>query len=311
MQRLTLAERVEHFKLTFPRNQAAWPWLVKEKGLPVLYAVWLGGGDYRNKTRYHGAYPHGLLEKLMALFPDIGPDHTLHAFAGSVPKGRGLRLDLNPATAPDILGTVYDVAALVGDRRFRLVCADPPYTEADNRKYGQEGGINRGRATRALAAVTAARGFLTWLDTRAPIYSASLWRIVGRIYIDRSTGHAIRRLAIFERVGAHCSGFSTSNEKAKPEQSPVSASAGTAVTTAGQTDQQSLAEQASDRGVANLQAARCARGYHGPLVDGEPIDLGDTVQVDHICTECAVIVSYNSWTKAAWLEHVAKRERVA
>jgi hypothetical protein len=177
---LSLADRVAHWKAVFPKNPAAWPWLVEEKGLPVLYAVWLGGGDYTNKTRYHGAYPHGYLQKLMAFFPDIAPTEVLHAFAGSVAKGEYLRIDLNPETEPDIVGNVYDLVDLVGERRFQLTCADPPYTKADGKRYGTKS-VDRARAMRALASVTVQGGFAAWLDTRAPIYSGQQWRIVGRI----------------------------------------------------------------------------------------------------------------------------------
>lgn len=200
MQRLTLAERVEHFKGMFPKHPASWPWLVKEKGLPVFYAVWLGGGDYTNKTRYHGAYPHGYLQKLLAFFPDIPQTHVLHAFSGSLPKGDYLRIDLKPETEPDIVGNIYDVADLVGARRFRLICADRPYTPADAKKYGTPPVVSQ-RACAALAKVAAPRGFMAWLDQYSPIYSSKDWRVCGRIFIDRSTGHRIRKVTLFERVG--------------------------------------------------------------------------------------------------------------
>jgi hypothetical protein len=35
-------------------------------------------------------------------------------------------------------------------------------------------------------------------------------------------------------------------------------------------------------------------------VDGEPIDHGDCVNVDEICSACAMVVGTTSWTKEAW-----------
>jgi hypothetical protein len=200
IQRLTLAERVEHFKLTFPKHPASWPWLVKERGHDVLYAVWVIGADYRNRTAFYGAYPNGFLKKLLALFPDVPAAHILHAFSGSLPKGAYTRIDLKPEVAPDHVGNIYDVAQLVGPRRFRLACADPPYSPVHAKKYGTPS-VDRGRATRALASVVVPRGFLAWLDVTWPMHSSTLWRTVGRIYIRRSTNHQTRECTIFERLG--------------------------------------------------------------------------------------------------------------
>lgn len=297
--RLTLTERVESFKGRFPKHPASWPWLVQEKGLPVMYAVWLGGGDYTNKTRYHGAYPHGYLQKLLAFFPDIAPQHTLHAYAGSVPKGDYLRIDLNPATEPDIVGNVYDVATLVGARRFRLICADPPYTKIDNLRYGNKGGVDRRRATAALAAVTAPHGFLAWLDTTAPIYNAKDWRIVGRIYIDRSTGHRIRRLAIFERVAV---------TRVIPQAVNVQAANGCAPTSA--TASEKPADLSTEpTAAADVVHIGCAVGKHGRLIDSDPIEYGACVNVPHVCAGCGRTVSETSWTREAWDAHQAKLAR--
>lgn len=264
MQRLTLDERVEHFKAAFPDCSASWPWLVQEGGRPVFYARWLSGQDYRNKTSYYGAFPGGFLKKLMALFPDIDAQHVLHAFSGSLPKGEYTRIDCNPSVAPDIVGNVYDAAALVGPRRFRLAIADPPYTPADAKHYGTSG-VNRRLATRALADVVVPRGFLAWLDCCWPMHVKEQWRTVGRITVLRSTNHRLRELTIFERVGAA-----------------------------------RVLEPAAQ--VERVILRGCRAGQHGPIVEGEPIDHGECVNVDQICSDCSMVVAVKSWTTEAWLK---------
>src|SRR4051812_6298826 len=70
------------------------PHVGREQGRDVLYAIWIIGNDYRNPTKYYGAYPKGYLDRLMALFPDAtdGED-ILHAFSGALPVGNYLRCD--------------------------------------------------------------------------------------------------------------------------------------------------------------------------------------------------------------------------
>ena len=45
----------------------------------------------------------------------------------------------------------------------------------------------------------------------------------------------------------------------------------------------------------------CLHGRHETLMKGEPIDLGDCVSLDLICTACAAVISEQSWTREAWL----------
>jgi hypothetical protein len=201
---LTLAERRDAFAQIYAKWPASWPWLVREQGRDVLYGVWVIGNDYRNKTRYYGAYPAGFLERVMALFPDVRAprplaDGVLHVFSGSLPRGPYTRLDVNPALQPDFVGSVYDAGAILEGYHWPLVMADPPYSKADAVKYATPM-IDRRRALAALADVTIAGGHLAWLDTVWPMHSKRQWLTVGRILIQRSTNHRARVLSLFERV---------------------------------------------------------------------------------------------------------------
>jgi hypothetical protein len=166
-----------------------------------LYGCWQIGNDYRNGTRYYGAYPKSFLSRAMALFPDIpheddGPN-ILHAFSGSLQKGDYIRLDVREDA--DVVGSVYDAPELFGyQRRFGLVFADPPYSAADSEKYGT-GPVDRGRAMRALAQVTKPGGHLVWLDTAWPMHRKAEWHYYGQIVLVRSTNHRVRSVSLFER----------------------------------------------------------------------------------------------------------------
>lgn len=202
---MTLQERADNYARLFPKYHASHLRVVREKKADVLYGTWLIGNDYRNKSAYYGAYPPSYLERVRALFPDVpaideqrGRLTTLHAFSGSLPEGPYVRCDsLQPA---EIQGSVYQLDR-ARDGCYRLVIADPPYSEADARKYGTPM-VNRGRALRSIARVTEPRGHVVWLDTVWPMFSKTQWRTVGRIALVRSTNHRVRLISIFERSAA-------------------------------------------------------------------------------------------------------------
>jgi hypothetical protein len=201
---MTLAARIATFKATYAKWPASWPHLVKEGGRDVLYATWLIGNDYRNKSKLYGAYPAGYLARVGALFADVDPELVLHAFSGALPAGPYERLDLVDR-AGDLdgftQGSVYDAPILFGGDRFRLVLADPPYSREDAKRYDTPM-IERRRALSAIAAVTLSGGHLVWLDVCWPMHRKDEWATVGRIAIVRSTNHRIRMATIFERTAA-------------------------------------------------------------------------------------------------------------
>lgn len=196
---MTLLDRITAFAAAYPDTPAAWPWLTREDGRDVLYAIWVVGNDYRNKTAYYGAYPPRFLDRVMALFPDMAASDVLHVFSGSLPAGPYTRVDVNPLLKPDVVGSVYDVALLFPERRFALQIADPPYSDDDAEHYGTVM-VDRLRVTNALAAVAPPGGILAWLDCCWPMHTKREWVTVGRIYLQRATNHRVRALHLFERV---------------------------------------------------------------------------------------------------------------
>ncbi len=194
---MTVVERALAFSRAYARWPASWPRVVQEQGRDVLYATWVIGNDYRNKSRYYGAYPNGYLDRVMALFPDVayGPD-VLHAFSGSLPPGDYVRCDM--VQDAELQGSVYDIGSLT-QSRFKLIIADPPYTATDAEKYGTPM-VDRRRATAALSEVVLPGSHMIWLDTVWPMHSKRQWVTVGRITVQRSTNHRIRMATIFERV---------------------------------------------------------------------------------------------------------------
>jgi hypothetical protein len=204
---MTIDRRIEAFKVAFAKWPASWPQLVREQDRDVLYATWLLGNDYRNKTKYYGAYPPGYLDRVMALFPDVVVEaaneklgtHSaiLHVFSGSLPPGRYERCDVTQDA--ELRCSVYNLPNVILNWKPLLVLADPPYSATDAVNYGTSM-IDRRRALAALAAITRPGGHLVWLDTCWPMHRKAEWVTVGRITIVRSTNHRVRMATIFERA---------------------------------------------------------------------------------------------------------------
>lgn len=171
-----------------------------------VYGKWHNGALFANATRYPGAYPRTFIERVRAMFPDIRHDrHVLHLFSGSLPKGKYTRLDLKGETSPDIVGSVYDLSALLAAHPkrgpFRLVMADPPYPGQAQKLY-QTPGIESWRVFRAMAEALAPGTQVVWLSTEVPLYQKANWHHWGSIGVIRSTGNVIREASFFERRAA-------------------------------------------------------------------------------------------------------------
>lgn len=205
MRTLTIAERCESYAKAFPQWSASHARVVREQKRDVALATWVIGNDYRNRDPLYGTYPAGYLARLLALFPETALDgfaaspRILHVYSGAVEPSRlWSRLDVNPERQPDIVGSVYDLPSLTA-QRFFLVCADPPYSKEDAKRYGTPA-CDRKRAVAAIAEVVEPGGYLAWLDTCWPMHRKRQWVTVGRITVIRSTNHRVRLLSLFQRV---------------------------------------------------------------------------------------------------------------
>lgn len=44
----------------------------------------------------------------------------------------------------------------------------------------------------------------------------------------------------------------------------------------------------------------CRDGQHGALIESDPIESGDAVNVESRCVVCGIVVQVVSWTRDAW-----------
>lgn len=179
--------------------------------------TWCIGACYKNPNPLHGAYPHGYLERVHAMFPDARS--VLHAFSGGLRPEMALGHLVESAPSATVAEISIELVDLHGPEqgryptwrgdvlampeewagRFDLILADPPYSVADAEKYGVKM-PNRRDVMRALRRVCQKGGNLVWLDQVWPMHRKDQWKCWAHIGLVRSTNHRVRLVSMFEAV---------------------------------------------------------------------------------------------------------------
>jgi hypothetical protein len=188
----SLEDRAKFYNESYPRYPKMWAdknWLL---------GVWSIGNNYKNNSRYHGAFPRDFLERFSKLFPE--KENTLHLFSGSLPPGNYTRFDIgnNDEAQYDVRGDAQELSSHFEPDTFDMIIADPPYTEEDAQKYGNPL-INRNKVLKECHKVLKPGGHLVWMDMVLPMYRKDEFKRIGEISISRSTNHRVRAVFIFER----------------------------------------------------------------------------------------------------------------
>jgi len=227
MIRYTTKGRAQLYNDAFPSR----PPIAEGNGM--VSGCWMIGACYKNPNPLYGAYPHGYLERVHAMFPEARK--ILHVFSGGLTQmaaceaawpnvkeanaaneartgtkwnvvslGDGWAMELVDMHGPEQgrnptwQGDLFDFCELPEQQgRFDLVLADPPYSAADAVKYDCPA-PNRGKILRALRQVTAKAGNLVWLDQVWPMHRKADWKTWGTIGLVRSTNHRMRLVSMFE-----------------------------------------------------------------------------------------------------------------
>lgn len=214
-------KRAEFYNTAFPER----PPLASFSRGPVQWVsgTWASGACYKNPNPLYGAYPHGYLERVHSMFPDVSS--ILHVFSGGLnavnahhaaavgecmhvpgPLEAAGPFDIElvdlhgpeKGRHPTWQGDLFDMPK-EWHGRFDLILADPPYSPEDAVKY-DVAMINRGKVTTHLRQFAKRGGNLVWLDTQWPMHSKGLWKTWAHIGFVRSTQHRMRLVTMFEAV---------------------------------------------------------------------------------------------------------------
>ncbi len=221
------ANAVHNYNAAFPGR----PQLNYSNGM--LTGCWMIGACYKNPNDLYGAYPHGYLARIHAMFPDA--KNILHVFsggltlrsaceaagwssyvkaidaieestgkaptymvAGKLPATMELVDSMGPEDGrfPTWQGDVTEMPAK-WTGRFDLILADPPYSPEDCKKYGVKSTPTL-RVMSHLWRVAKTGANLVWLDQKWPQHKKTLWKTWGTIGLVRSTNHRMRLVSCFE-----------------------------------------------------------------------------------------------------------------
>ena len=218
-----LAQRAINYNKAFRKR----PPIIAGNGM--VTGTWMIGACYKNPNPLYGAYPHGYLERVHAMFPDA--QKILHVFSGGLTKENACRAawpdwfcngtDLTGAEIyrelqcitnhsielvdihgpdqgryPTWQGDLLNMPEEWNDR-FDLILADPPYSAEDAVKYDCPP-PNRRKIMEALHRVAKPGGNLVWLDQCWPQHKKAQWKTWGTIGLVRSTNHRMRLVSMFE-----------------------------------------------------------------------------------------------------------------
>lgn len=196
---ITLKDRAEFYNHYF-KTYSTQAWL--QASDRWLWGVWMIGNNYQSKIGYYGEYPPGYLARIMCLFPDVGTHEILHLFSGSLGKGIvGDTFDINPEFNPTYVGDATYLSDKV-TKRYRLILADPPYSEEDAAHYGTCL-VNRNKVVAQCAEILEPCGYLVWLDQVLPMYRKKELTLIGTIGVIRSTNHRVRMVFIWQKAGSN------------------------------------------------------------------------------------------------------------
>lgn len=176
---------VENYNRTFPK----YPRLLQDAGW--IHGVWYCGTSWR-RTRLHGAYPPGFLDRALSLWPGL---KVLHCPSGTV-TGPGVTVDRvqDEVRQPMILA---DAGRLpFKDGSFGVVLADPPYSAGDSRKYGCAP-FPIDRFMREAHRVLQPGGYLGMLHVSYPQCRRADWDLRGLIAVVTGFRRATRMFSIF------------------------------------------------------------------------------------------------------------------
>lgn len=176
--------------------------LIEHNGIVCGY--WLMGNDYRNPSKYYGAYPPSYLKRIKMLFPNEASNgRILHCFAGMVEVNDpareirfDIRTDIDPL--PDVVGNAANLSEYFPPGEFDLILADPPYGD-NHAKYGTPP-VNKKKVVQECGKVLKDGGTLVWLDTIMPMWAkADGWKLAGTVGMCQSTNHQTRLITILEQ----------------------------------------------------------------------------------------------------------------
>ena len=183
----SLIDRVNNYEKEFPKYSKLY---VSPRN--VIEGIWVMGNNYSTGKKFYGAYPHGYLKRMKAVFYDIEEKDTLHLFSGSIDKNKYNTIDIKDGQDANKLSEIVEKG------KYKLIMADPPYSEEDCRHYGCCM-VNRNKVLKECGKILNKGDYVAWLDQVLPMYKKTFMKPIGYIGMVKSTNHRFRVITIFQK----------------------------------------------------------------------------------------------------------------
>ena len=183
---VSLQERIKNYEKEFPKYSKIY---VSPRN--VLEGIFVMGNNYRT-SGYYGAYPHGYLKRMKALFYEFKEEETLHLFSGSLDKNKYNTIDIKDGQDANKLSEYIEKG------KYKIIYADPPYSIEDSLHYGTPM-INRNKVLKQCGMILNKGDFVIWLDQVLPMYKKTFMKPIGYIGMVKSTNHRFRIITVFQK----------------------------------------------------------------------------------------------------------------
>lgn len=187
---MNLQNRIENYKITIKEPTTLN--IVNSR----IEGLWIMGNNYTTKGGY-GAYPHGYIKRISALFPEMNTGKLLHLFSASIEPGFYIRFDSRLEYA-DVQGDAHNLSEFFPENHFDIISADPPYSVEDSEHYGTPM-VKRKIVFNEALKVLKPGGYLIWLDQVLPMYSKDISPLIMAIGMIKSTNHRVRGVFGFQK----------------------------------------------------------------------------------------------------------------
>jgi len=194
-----------------------------------LRGDFIAGALYKRKNNWYGSYPHSVIERMYALFPDC-MGSIFHMFSGSIPYHfpDQITMDIKPSIDYGDIGSTeinHSVKPFINDdvrniKKYqkllmtrKIIFADPPYNN-NHERYGTAP-VNKTQLLIDLEDCCKEGTFLCWLDSSVPIYNARTWHGYGRLTVYVGANCMIRCWSILQRTNYSFPKDETRNELTK------------------------------------------------------------------------------------------------
>jgi hypothetical protein len=151
--------------------------------------------------RYKGGMPLHCESWLLGMARDMLHNpmaEVLNLFCGM--NQEGFRVDINPDVYPDLVCDAHELSKHIGDRKFDIILADPPFSDEEAEEIFGTPKLNYSKWTLEATKVLNEGGlFIIYHKCLVPNPDPEIYRFLRRVFIGTRVWHVGRIAVYFEK----------------------------------------------------------------------------------------------------------------